>query len=337
MWNKFFTRWKKKGKVRFANSHINNIRRKAVDIFLWQIGYYNDKFLIVPPPYSFSYPNPKETLTKNSPEVTWINHCTFLLAIDGVHILTDPIWSKRCSPFHFFGPKRKHNPPISIEELPSIDFVFISHNHYDHLDKKSVLKLHKLYPNITWIVPLGVKKWFKDRGISQVRELSWWEETLISDPKHPEIELKVTAVPAQHYSGRGIFDKNRSLWVGFVIDCIREKKGNKRFYFVGDTGYNEKDFNAIGEKFGEMDLSLIPIGTYIPHKFMDPVHIDPEKATAIHKEVKSRLSVGMHWRTFRLSGETLERPPYDLFLALQKEGLDPSTFRILEPGQTIHW
>jgi len=315
------------------NPHIRSTKRSLFDIALWQLGFYNDRGSIEYPE-TFRYPNPKQKLDDNAPQVTWINHCTFLIRVGDLHILTDPIWGKRCSPLSFLGPKRRHETPLSLENLPKIDLVLLSHDHYDHFCTKTILTLQKLHPGITWVVPLGVKKRLHKRGIRHLIEMEWWQEIHLGTERG---EIIITAVPAQHFSGRGIFDKNTTLWSGYVVDFLRSNKQEKRLYFVGDTGYNEKDFKEIGKKFGEMDLSLIPIGTYVPKRFMDPVHIGPEKSVAIHTEVSSHLSIGMHWKTFRLSSEHLDRPPFDLYCALEKQGIDPKTFRILEPGQTINW
>ena len=310
---------------RFINPYIDNNMRRKKDIIKWQLGYYNDPAFPTAPPADFIYPNPKKKIDEDQPHVTWINHCSFMIHMDGLNILTDPIWGERCSPFSFFGPKRQHNPPIDLDELPKIDLVLISHDHYDHLDEWTVKRLFRRFPDIQWVVPLRLKKWFEKRGMIKVIGLGWWQRGKIGS-------LTVTAVPCQHFSGRGLFDSDRTLWVGYVVESEK-----KRMYFVGDTGYNPYDFKMIGEAFKSMDLSLIPIGTYVPHKFMDPVHIDPSKATAIHQEVGSKLSVGMHWMTFRLSGENQHQPPYDLYLSMQEADLDPIDFRILEPGQTINW
>ncbi|MBP9841315.1 MAG: MBL fold metallo-hydrolase [Simkaniaceae bacterium] len=310
---------------RYANKHIDDNYRKLKDIVLWQLGYYNDAALPPAPPEGFSYPNPRVDIDVEKPQVTWINHCSFMLQWENLHILTDPIWSDRCSPIPFLGPKRQHPVPIAIEDLPRIDIVLISHNHYDHLDERTVKALHRKNPHIRWVVAQGLKKWFVKRGITHVQELKWWDKALVGP-------FEITAVPCQHFSGRGIFDKDETLWVGYVMESE-----NKRFYFVGDTGYNPYDFKSIGKAFSYMDLSLIPVGTYVPHLFMDPVHICPVKATAIHQEVESKLSVGMHWKTFRLSGEGADQPPYDLYLSMKEVGLDPLNFRMLEIGQTINW
>lgn len=311
--------------MKYYNPHLDNNYRSLKDVILWQMGYYNDA---VPPPNmpeGFEYPNPREVVDASRPSVRWINHCTFSIMWNGMHILTDPVWSERVSPVKFAGPKRRHDPGLSMDELDPVDIVLLSHNHYDHLDEPTVRELNRRWPQIIWVVPKGVAKWFKKRGFANVHEMGWWDQ--IDLPK-----FRVTSVPTQHFSGRTLFDKDKTWWCGYVLE-----DGSKRLYFVGDTGYNPFDFKAIGETFGHMDLSLIPMGTYVPHKFMDPVHICPVKATSIHGEVNSKLSVGMHWKTFRLSGEGQMQPPYDLYLALEEAGHDPLSFRVLDPGQSINW
>ena len=323
----------KKGR-RFVNPHIKRAKRSLIDIALWQLGFYNDQRRIKECPETFRYPNSKRKLREGSPTVTWINHCTFLVSVGKLNLLTDPIWSERCSPFSFLGPKRRHEAPLALENLPDIDIVLISHDHYDHLDKRTVMELQRRNPGITWVVPLGVKKRLQRMGMRHIIEMEWWQEIHLGIKGE---EVVLTAVPSQHFSGRGLFDKNTTLWAGYVVDFVRPSKQEKRLYFVGDTGYNPKDFKKIGEEFGEIDLSLIPIGTYVPARFMAPVHICPKRAAAIHEEVGSLLSVGMHWKTFRLSSEGMEQPPYDLYCQLKKRGIDPKTFRVLEIGQTINW
>ncbi|MCB1116042.1 MAG: MBL fold metallo-hydrolase [Chlamydiia bacterium] len=300
---------------------------------LWQLGFYNDA-TPTERPENFRYPNSKRKIKEHLPKATWINHSTFLITFGNVHVLTDPIWGERCSPLSFLGPKRRHETPLALENLPEIDIVLLSHDHYDHFCIKTAVKLKEKNPNMFFVVPLGMKKRLEKLGIHQVIEMEWWQKESLQVKGE---EIRIVAVPTQHFSGRGIFDKNTTLWAGYVVDFIRPNKQEKRLYFVGDTGYNEVDFKTIGKEFGEMDLSLIPIGTYVPGKFMDPVHIGPEKSVSIHEEVNSLLSIGMHWKTFRLSSEHLERPPYDLYQVLQKRNIDPNTFRVLEPGQTINW
>jgi N-acyl-phosphatidylethanolamine-hydrolysing phospholipase D len=216
-------------------------------------------------------------------------------------------------------------PPISLADLPPIDLVLVSHNHYDHLDAGTVAQLYRFHPQIQWIVPEGLSPWFKKRGIHSVIELAWWQE-------REESKYKVSAVPAQHFSGRSLWDQNKTHWNGYVLEA-----GGKRLYFTGDTGYNSKDFKEIGNRFNFMDLSLIPIGTYIPKKFMQTVHINPYEAVQIHEDVKSKLSLGMHWNTFCLSDEPLDQPPFDLYLAMKEKNLAFETFLPIDIGTYVNF
>jgi len=310
---------------RFVNPHTVDSKRNVWELIRWKTGRYKDS--IEPPPQDFIYPYQGPLFDKRHPWAVWMGHCTFLLEIDSITILTDPIWSDYCSPIRFKGLKRLHDVPILLADLPAIDIVLMSNNHYDHLDEPTVMALHRLHPQILWIVPSKLQPWFKKRGIDQVIELSWWQ-------KHEDSLSSITAVPAQHFSGRSLWDQNKTHWNGYVYES---KRSGKRFYFTGDTGYNPIGFKEIGAKWPHMDLSLIPIGTYSPRSFMSPVHCSPYDSVEIHADVKSRLSIGMHWKTFCLSDEPLDRPPYDLFLALQEKGLSPSSFIPLEPGCYINW
>lgn len=314
---------------RYINPHVGKLQSHPLHVFLWKLGWFDDPRELSGAPFEFKYPVFPDAFDPNLPSATWINHDTFLLSYKGRHILTDPIWSFRCSPVPFVGPKRFHPPSLELQSLPKIDCVIISHDHYDHLDKRTVKALHKLQPHIWWVVPHGVRKWMHRKNIKNVVELSWWEEHRFLG----DIPFKVTAVPAQHFSGRGFFDVNKTLWMGAVIEFEKDKK----VYFAGDTGYNPVHFKEIGAKWNGFDLSLLPIGSYIPRKFMSPVHADPHGSVLIHKEVRSKFSVGMHWKTFDLGDESLHQPPYDLFLALQKEGIDPKDFRVIEPGHALNW
>jgi N-acyl-phosphatidylethanolamine-hydrolysing phospholipase D len=321
---------------RFVNPYIRNLKRTFFDVLLWKTGFYDDSLRPPSIPQGFSYPLPLRPVDQHLPSVIWINHSTFFIKVGGIHILTDPIWSERCSPFSFFGPVRRHEPPLKLEELEKVDYVFISHNHYDHLDKNTVASLHRLYPNISWYVPNGVKKWFSKMGIFRVEEMGWWQSRDFLVPSDPSAAMKVHAVPSQHFSGRSFCDVNKTLWVGWVVEYFNALM-KKRFYFVGDTGYNPYDFKAIGNLWQTMDLALIPIGTYVPRKFMSPVHIEPRDAVRIHQEVGSKQSIAMHWKTFRLSDERMDQPPYDLYSILTQQGIDPLQFLALPPGYEINW
>jgi L-ascorbate metabolism protein UlaG (beta-lactamase superfamily) len=258
--------------------------------------------------------------------LTWIGHSTFLWQYRGINIITDPHLSNRASPVSFAGPKRLSPPALLLPDLPNLDIVVISHNHYDHLDKKTVLGIvdnQKSNPPL-FLVPLGMKEWFSDIGIKEkVVELDWWQSHLIG-------EWTFHAVPVQHWSRRGLTDTNKVLWAGWVIEAP-----DKRLFFAGDTGYS-KDFQDIGERFESMDLSLIPIGAYSPRWFMKDMHCSPEEAVQIHLDVKSKQSIGMHWGTFlNLTDEPLEEPPVRLRKAVQAKGLNPETFISLKHGETL--
>lgn len=310
---------------RFVNPYIKDSKRNFWSVLRWRAGFYKEP--ISDPPADFLYPYTPPPCNPQFASVVWMGHCTFILQVDDLVILTDPIWSQYCAPIKIRGLKRLHDAPIELEDLPIIDVVLLSHNHYDHLDAATVHRLHQLHPNLLWIVPDRLSPWFKKRDIQNVIELSWWQQY-----NHPLYQI--TAVPAQHYSGRTLWDQNKTHWNGYVFES---KRSQKRLYFTGDTGYNPFNFKTIGERWPYMDLSLIPIGTYIPIDFMSPVHCSPYDGVEIHQDVSSRLSIGMHWKTFCLSDEPLNRPPYDLFLALQKKGLAPSSFLPLEPGCFVNW
>ncbi|HEY4255481.1 MAG TPA: MBL fold metallo-hydrolase, partial [Chlamydiales bacterium] len=269
---------------RFINPYLLNERRTLKDAIRWKMGGYADPKPLQEPPEGFVYPASPAPYDRNQPSAVWIGHSTYLIQTGEQTFLTDPVWSQYCSPIRFPVFKRLAQPPLALEHLPSIDVVLISHNHYDHLDKKTVLTLFRLQPDILWVVPKKLAPWFHRLGIKSCVELSWWQ-------RHGNI----TAVPAQHFSGRTLWDRDKTLWNGYVVE------GEKTFYFAGDTGYNPFHFREIGKKFSHLDLSLIPIGAYSPRAFMAPVHCNPQDSVQIHLDVGSRFSLGMHWKTFCLS------------------------------------
>ncbi len=316
---------------KFINPHVLNEKRTFWDVILWKMGIYKDPVTSILPPDPRFYVFQKNKFEQNKPQAVWINHSTFLIHLDGLNILTDPIWSQRCAPLGVMGPKRLHPPSIELDKLPTIDYVLITHNHYDHLDEKTVRFLSKKFSNIRWIVPKNVKKWFDKRKIDHVHELAWWE-TFLSEKQ----KVRIHAVPAQHFSGRGPFDHNQTLWAGYIFEKSFLNT-TKCFFLSCDTGYNDKDFKEIGRKFPSIDLSLIPIGAYAPRDFMRPVHVNPKEALQIHEDVSSKFSIGMHWKTFNLSDEHLNMPPYDLYLALKEKNIDSSSFVTVQPGQYVNW
>lgn len=255
--------------------------------------------------------------------VTWIGHATTLVRIDGATVLTDPHFSQRASPASWFGPRRRAPLPYALSELPHIDVVVISHNHYDHLDEASVLALSRQPGGSPlFVVPQGLDAWFTARGMDRVQSLGWWQT-------HQVGALQVQAVPAYHWSARGLTDRNQTHWAGWVL-----RSGNRSAYFAGDTGYSG-DFAAIGARLGPVDLALIPVGAYLPRDFMQAQHVDPTEAVRIHQDVQARLSVGMHWGTFELADDALDAPIGELPAALQRAGLPADAMRLLAHGQTL--
>ena len=253
--------------------------------------------------------------------VTFINHSTVLLQLEGWNILTDPIWSDRASPFTWMGPKRVTLPGIKFEDLPPIDIVLLSHNHYDHMDISTLRRLSREHQSI-FFVPKGNQSYLKSKGITlYVNELDWWDRVDFA------LEYGLYFVPAQHFSARGIFDRNTTLWGGFVI------KGSKQMiYFAGDTGFSSH-FAEIQKKLGSPTLSLLPIGAFEPRGFMRTVHLSPEEAVKAHLILGSKQSMAIHFGTFQLADESINAPIKELKSSLQNQGLPAESFWILEPGE----
>ena len=252
--------------------------------------------------------------------ILWIGHASFLINLNGTIILTDPIFSKRASPVGIFGPKRLIPPALNITDLPKIDLVTISHNHYDHLDINSLVKISKKNPDAQFLVPKGDKKILTKRGIENVSEFLWWENIEIKN-------VKFTFTPTQHWSARGLSDRNKSLWGGWYMSFP-----NYKTFHAGDSGYSN-DFRDTQKKLGKPDLSLIPIGAYAPRWFMKANHVNPEEALQVALDLGSKKNYAMHWGTFSLTDEDTLEPPRLLQEALSKKGLSPSFFEILKPGQ----
>ena len=224
----------------------------------------------------------------------WVGHSTFLIKKNGITILTDPVFSDRASPFKNIGPKRLIPPAIPLKQLPEIDFITISHNHYDHLDIRSLKDLYLLNSSTIFLVPAGDKKLLERQKIENVYEYEWWEGYL-SD------ELKITFTPVQHWSKRGLFDRNKSLWGGWFFEF-----NDFSIFHAGDTGYSE-DFKSTRMKLGSPKYAFIPIGAYDPEWFMAESHVNPEDAVQIMLDLGAESSFGMHWATFKLTDEdTLE-------------------------------
>ena len=261
------------------------------------------------------------SLNHDECHITFVNHCTFLIQLDGLNILTDPIWSDRASPYSWIGPKRMRPPGIAFEELPKIDAVLISHNHYDHLDITTVKRLHERY-NPQFVVPLGVEKYLQNHGIVNIAHLDWWDEFNLFN------QLNITAVPAQHFSGRGLFDRNRTLWCGYVL---QGSPGN--IYFAGDTGYG--DFiSEIGTRFNPITTSLLPIGAYKPRWYMKAIHMSPREAVQAHIDLDSHQSIASHYGTFPMADDGMVEPIEELNESREEIGLPDENFVTLKEGQT---
>lgn len=256
------------------------------------------------------------------PSITWIGHATVLLQVASYNILTDPHFSDRASPLSFAGPRRMAPPGLPLDQLPRIDVVLISHNHYDHLDEASVRRLAAQDGGPPmFIVPLGLKAWFKSAGIGNVVELDWWDRVRMGS-------LDLYLVPAQHWSQRTLFDRNKSLWGGFYV-----KHRALSFVYTGDTSYS-KDFSDIRTRLGAPDIAAIPVGGYEPRWFMEKQHVDPAGAVQIHKDLGARYSLGVHWGTFQLTDESLDEPPVALAEARVRAGVPAERFFVLRLGET---
>lgn len=264
-----------------------------------------------------------------APAATWIGHATMLMQAGGLNVLTDPVFSRRASPVQFAGPLRAQPPGIALDELPPIDVVVISHNHYDHLDHASVVQLHRRGGGQTlFLVPLRLKAWMARQGIAEAVELDWWD-----GHTHRGVEFFLT--PVQHWSNRVLGDKHRTLWGGWAVFAP-----DFHWYFSGDTGYNGRDFVDTRERFahrqagGGFDAALIAIGACEPRWFMKDQHVNPAEAVQVHLDLGARRSIGVHWGTFNLTDESLDQPPRELAQARLDRGIAPDEFLLLQIGET---
>lgn len=285
-----------------------------------------------PPANGYTFPVVQPDLgwlqqNRSQPSATWIGHATVLLQLGGLNILTDPIFSERASPVSWAGPKRKTPPAMQLHELPRIDVVLISHNHYDHLDLPSLHALGEQNggPPLL-LVPLGVGDWLREQGLTNVRQLDWWQSAAADG-------VRFHCVPVQHWSARGLFDRFHTLWGGWVIEAQAEG-GPFTAFFTGDTGYS-KDFADIHRRFGDIDFAMIPVGAYEPRWFMQNQHVDPAEAVRIHQDLGSKQSLGIHWGAFELTDEPLDEPPRALREALRKAGLRNDAFTVIPHGATL--
>jgi L-ascorbate metabolism protein UlaG (beta-lactamase superfamily) len=317
----------------FRNNYLQ--QEMVSSLLKWQWERWRDG-LPRPPANNYHFPLEQPDLSwlhnnHSQPSVTWIGHATVLVQINGVNILTDPIFSKRAAPVQWTGPQRKVPPAIRLDQLPHIDVVLISHNHYDHLDRDSVMALNAQKEGAPlFLVPLGMQTWMHDQGIRNVRELDWWQSL-----SYREVDLHF--VPVQHWSARSVTDRFDTLWGGWIAKTKPKTRATDfSVFFAGDTGYS-KDFSDIYQRFGAIDLALLPIGAYAPRWFMQPQHVNPEEAVRIHQDLHAKKSLGIHWGTFELSDEALDEPPRALAEAVRKASLPASAFVVLPHGGMLRF
>ena len=294
-------------------------------------GMKNEKSLSEVLKWSWSREEPKKEFIKTNENINlnslkdrehyalWIGHSTFLINNGDLTILTDPIFSERASPLTFAGPKRLIKPVIKIKDLPKVDVITISHNHYDHLDVNSLRKIQKKFPNVKILVPKGDLKLLKNYNLNNGFEFLWWEEIIFDN-------TKFIFTPAQHWSARGLRDRNKSLWGSWFI-----KNEDKNIFHAGDTGYSE-DFIEIRNRLGAVDFAMIPIGAYDPQWFMSYSHVNPEEALNIAKDLDAKKSIGMHWGTFILTDEPVLEPRERLNKITNQTNIN---FYTVTPGNII--
>ena len=317
----------------FQNNHSDFVPKSLAELLRWR---WNASVRGLPPAPTTPIPRVSADLAfvsaNRRPAVTWIGHATVLAQLGGLNVLTDPVFSERASPLGFAGPRRHQPPGIALPALPRIDLVLASHNHYDHLDDGSLRGLNAQAggPPL-FVVPLGLKDWLRQRGITHAVELDWWDVHRIAAPRG---EVEVMLLPARHWSARGLADRMQTLWGGFAVlapDC--------HLFFAGDTGYS-RDFVEIRQRLAErqrdggFDIALLPIGAYEPRWFMADQHVNVDEAVKIHRDVGARQSLGVHWGTFALTDEPLDEPPRKLIDARRQAGLSDDEFFVLAVGET---
>jgi N-acyl-phosphatidylethanolamine-hydrolysing phospholipase D len=315
---------------RFHNPWPDSEPREFSDVLRWTLQRRRQSRAKDPPRNSFPTATPEiaNPARTDASTATWIGHSTVLLQLDGMSILTDPMFGARASPFKFAGPRRLMDPALSIAQLPSIDVVLLSHNHYDHLDAGSVTALASKQSDATWVVPLQLGDFLRGLGPRKVVELNWGQQTTVNG-------LRVTATPARHFSARWFRDRNTTLWSGFALE-----RNGTRVFFAGDTAYHPA-FKEIGAECGPFDFVMIPIGAYDPRWFMNVVHADPEEAVQIYQDLIAAppesplpLMLAIHWGTFRLTDEPMDEPPRRTVARWRALGLREDRLWIAKFGET---
>jgi N-acyl-phosphatidylethanolamine-hydrolysing phospholipase D len=296
-----------------------------LDILKWKLGIDPHE----QPVLQDAPDRPAETIPLNPAEVShppargwravWLGHSSFLLQGAGTSLLVDPVFSSHCAPVPIPSLRRLAEPPCALEDLPPIDAVLLTHSHYDHLDLPTLRRLGKSIP---LIVPEGHSTWLAKAGFTHVSELKWFESREVI------AGVNVSATPAQHFTARTPWDRDRGHWCGWLIEGA-----GCSLWHAGDSGYCGA-FQEIGQRHGPIDFGMIPIGAYQPRQIMLPMHMNPEEAVTAFLETRCRRAVAMHWGTFRLTDEPLGEPPLRLVAALAKHGLPESAFIAGRIGQS---
>ena len=322
----------------FTNNYAGRIDKPISELLRWQADRIKNN---LPPDPKTPTPTVKPDLSfiqANAragaamvPAATWIGHASTLVQASGLNVLTDPIFSERAFPVQFAGPKRAQQPGLALSELPHIDVVVISHNHYDHLDRNSVFALSRQPGGSPlFLVPMGLKAWMAAIDIQNVRELDWWQSAKVG-----HVEFMLT--PVQHWSARSFSDRYETLWGGWAV-----LGPDFHWYYSGDTGYS-RDFADTRARLaprqspaqgGGFDLALIAVGAYEPRWFMKEQHLNPAESVQVHLDVGAKRSLGVHWGTFNLTDEPLDQPPRDLAAARDAAKLAADDFFLLAVGET---
>ncbi len=247
----------------------------------------------------------------------------------GANVLTDPIWSDHASPLGIAGPRRWVPPGLALDALPPVDLVLLSHNHYDHFDAPTIRRLARAHRSAIWCVPLGLGRQVRRLGAADVREHDWWERTVLTGTGW---RLDLGCTPARHFSARGPFDRNRTLWCGWAL-----RAPNGGLFFAGDTGYHP-EFGRIAERFGPFDAVLLPVGAYLPSWMMRPVHLDPEEALRAYadlcRDATKPVLMPIHWGTFKLTDEPMDEPPARTLAAWTARGYPRERLWLMAHGET---